>query len=126
MQMQSRLFGRLPDGTAVQAFSLRSSVGLSATITQYGARIAELLVPVAGGARNVTLGFDRLEPYLSDDVHLAPSLAATPIALAGDGSPSTGAGTNFRSTTAATRCMAARAASLIWYGRPSQTARRCG
>ena len=68
--MQSRLFGRMPDGTGVQAFSLRSSAGLSATITQYGARIAELLVPVAGGARNVTLGFDRLEPYLSDRVNL--------------------------------------------------------
>ena len=68
--MQSRLFGRMPDGTEVQAFSLRSSTGLSATVTKYGARIAELLVPVAGGARNVTLGFDRLEPYLSDSVNL--------------------------------------------------------
>ena len=68
--MESRLFGRMPNGAGVQAFSLRSSTGLSATITQYGARIAELLVPVAGGARNVTLGFDRLEPYLSDRVNL--------------------------------------------------------
>lgn len=68
--MQSHLFGRMPDGTGVQAFSLRSSTGLSATITQYGARITELLVPVAGGERNVTLGFDRLEPYLSDRVNL--------------------------------------------------------
>jgi aldose 1-epimerase len=68
--MQSHLFGRMPDGTGVQAFSLRSSTGLSATITQYGARIAKLLVPVAGGERNVTLGFDRLEPYLSDRVNL--------------------------------------------------------
>ena len=68
--MQSHLFGRMPDGRAVQAFSLRSGAGLSATITQYGGRIAELFVPVAGGARNVTLGFDRLEPYLSDRMHL--------------------------------------------------------
>jgi len=68
--MQSHLFGRMPDGREVQAFSLRSSTGLSATITQYGARIAELLVPVAGGERNVTLGFDQLEPYLTDRVNL--------------------------------------------------------
>ena len=67
--MQSSHFGRMPDGAAVQAFSLHSSAGLSATIAQYGARITELLVPVAGGVRNVTLGFDRLEPYLSDLRH---------------------------------------------------------
>jgi aldose 1-epimerase len=68
--MKSHLFGHMPDGAAVQAFSLRSSAGLSATIAQYGARIAELLVPAPGGARNVTLGFDRLEPYLSDTRNL--------------------------------------------------------
>jgi len=68
--MKSHLFGHMSDGTAVQAFSLRSSTGLSATIAQYGARITELLVPAAGETRNVTLGFDRLEPYLSDSRHL--------------------------------------------------------
>jgi aldose 1-epimerase len=68
--MKSHLFGHMPDGAPVQAFSLRSSAGMSATIAQYGARIAELLVPTAGGARNVTLGFDRLEPYLSDSRNL--------------------------------------------------------
>ena len=68
--MQSNLFGHMPDGTAVHAFCLRSSTGLSATIAEYGARITDLVVPVEGGARNVTLGFDRLEPYLSDSRHL--------------------------------------------------------
>ena len=124
--MQSHLFGHMPDGTAVQAFSLRSSTGLSATITQYGARITELLVPVAGGARNVTLGFDRLEPYLSDSGIWAPSPAATPTASAADASASTGASTGCRKTKAATRCMAGRTASPIACGRPNRTARRCG
>jgi aldose 1-epimerase len=68
--MQSSLFGRMPDGTAVHAFTLRNSTGLTATITQYGGRIAALCVPVRAGLRNVTLGFDRLEPYLSDGAHL--------------------------------------------------------
>ncbi len=36
----------------------------------FQSRIAELLVPLADGARNVTLGFDRLEPYLGDSRHL--------------------------------------------------------
>ncbi len=68
--MQSKLFGTMPDGTQVHAFTLRSSAGLTATITQYGGRIAALSVPMPEGPRNVTLGFDRLEPYLSDVAHL--------------------------------------------------------
>lgn len=68
--MQSTLFGTMPDGTPIHAFTLRGSSGLSATIIAYGGRLAKLSVPVAGGMRNVTLGFDRLEPYLSDGAHL--------------------------------------------------------
>ncbi len=68
--MQTHLFGRLPDGTAVHAYSLRDPGGLNATIIQYGARLAALEVPVAAGARNVTLGFETLEPYLTDGAHL--------------------------------------------------------
>lgn len=68
--MQSHLFGRMPDGTPVHAFTLRSATGLTATIIQYGGRLAALGVPTATGERNVTLGFDRLDPYLSDVAHL--------------------------------------------------------
>lgn len=68
--MQSNLFGRMPDGTAVHAFTLRGASGLTATIIQYGGRLAALRVPTATGERNVTLGFDQLDPYLSDGAHL--------------------------------------------------------
>jgi aldose 1-epimerase len=68
--MQSHLFGRMPDGTAVHAFSLRSNTGLAATVTQYGGRLASLTVPTAAGPRNVTLGFDSLAGYLADRAHL--------------------------------------------------------
>jgi aldose 1-epimerase len=68
--MQSNLFGRMPDGTAVHAFTLRSTTGLTATIIQYGGRIAALNVPTPTGERNVTLGFDKLDAYLSDGAHL--------------------------------------------------------
>lgn len=68
--MQSQLFGRMPDGTAVHAYTLRDPSGVSATILQYGARLAALEVPVAAGVRNVTLGHDRLEPYLDDPAYL--------------------------------------------------------
>lgn len=68
--MQSHLFGRMPDGTPVHAFTLRDPGGLSAMVIQYGARLAALEVPVATGVRNVTLGFEALEPYLADGAHL--------------------------------------------------------
>ena len=49
--MQSRLFGRMPDGTPVHAFDLGSTSGLSATIIEYGGRIVSLEVPTATGKR---------------------------------------------------------------------------
>jgi aldose 1-epimerase len=60
----------MPDGTGVHAFTLRSSTGLTATIIQYGGRIASLGVPTRTGERNVTLGFDNLGDYLGDGAHL--------------------------------------------------------
>ena len=68
--MQSRLFGRMPDGTAVDAFDIGSASGLSATIIEYGGRIVTLDVPTAAGKRNVNLGFDTLEAWLADKSHL--------------------------------------------------------
>jgi aldose 1-epimerase len=73
--MQSHLFGHMPDGAPIHAFTLGSAGGLSAVVTQYGGRLVALDVPVAAvaaklGKRRVVLGFDRLEPYLGDGAHL--------------------------------------------------------
>jgi len=68
--MQSHLFGRMPDGTAVHAFTLRSTTGLTATVIEYGGRLTALEVPTAAGERNVILGFDTLDAYLTDGAHL--------------------------------------------------------
>jgi aldose 1-epimerase len=68
--MQSHLFGRMPDGTAVHAFTLGRAGGLSATVIQYGARLAALEVPVAAGTRNIVLGHAEFAPYLADHAHL--------------------------------------------------------
>lgn len=68
--MQSQLFGRMPDGTAVQAFTLGRAGGLSATVTQYGARLTALEVPVAAGTRNIVLGHTDFASYLADHAHL--------------------------------------------------------
>lgn len=68
--MDSTVFGRLPDGTQVHAFTLRGESGLTAIVTEYGGRLCRLDAPTPAGPRNVTLGFDSLAPYLSDGAHL--------------------------------------------------------
>lgn len=58
-------FGKMPDGTPVQLFTLRNSKGMVAKIMSYGAIITELQVPDRSGATtNVVLGADSLEAYL--------------------------------------------------------------
>jgi aldose 1-epimerase len=68
--MRQHLFGHLQDGTPVPAYTLVSNTGMEAVITPYGGRLAALRVPVGGQMRNVTLGFESLEPYLTDPAHL--------------------------------------------------------
>jgi len=58
-------FGNLPDGTAVQLFTLTNSAGLIAKVTNYGTIITELHVPDrSGNSGDVVLGFDNLAQYL--------------------------------------------------------------
>lgn len=63
MEATSRLFGRLPDGRAVEAFSLRNALGMSVDVTTYGAIVLSVKVPAkAGGpAEEVTLCHSDLE-----------------------------------------------------------------
>lgn len=58
-------FGRLPDGTSVELYTLTGSGGLSAAITTYGGAIVSLKAPDASGdLADVVLGFDGLDGYL--------------------------------------------------------------
>ena len=60
-------FGKLPDGTEVQLFTLQNQHGLKATITNYGGTLTSLLVPdKAGKLGDVVLGFDDVSGYTSD------------------------------------------------------------
>ena len=68
-QMQARVqkssFGALPDGTAVDLFTLANANGLSAKVATYGAIITELHVPDGKGQFcDIVLGYDNLEQYL--------------------------------------------------------------
>ena len=59
-------FGALPDGTAVQLYTLSNSHGMTAKIMTYGAILTSLTAPdKTGKFADVVLGFDTLEGYLS-------------------------------------------------------------
>jgi aldose 1-epimerase len=61
-------YGKLPDGTMIQAYTLTNRSGAKATVITYGATLTELLVPGKDGKlADVVLGFDDLKGYLGDN-----------------------------------------------------------
>jgi aldose 1-epimerase len=60
-------FGNTTDGTAVQAFTLKNSGGVTARVMTRGATLVDLHAPdKSGQIADVVLGFDDLAGYLSD------------------------------------------------------------
>ncbi len=65
--VSSSSFGSLPDGREVTQFTLRNSTGLEVRLLNYGGIITHLYAPDRNGdLADVVLGFDELEPYLTD------------------------------------------------------------
>jgi aldose 1-epimerase len=65
MEIKRVAFGRLPDGAAVDIYTLKNKAGLEARVMTYGATLVSLKVPDRGGAfADVNLGFDTLAGYL--------------------------------------------------------------
>lgn len=68
-------FGRLPDGTAVDLYTLTNASGLVAKVTTYGTIITELHVPDrAGKTGDIVLGFDNLAQYLKGHPYFGASI----------------------------------------------------
>jgi aldose 1-epimerase len=66
-KVEKKSFGKLPDGTEVEEYTLHSAKGALAKVITYGATITELWVPdKAGKNADVVLGFDNLAGYLLD------------------------------------------------------------
>lgn len=64
---QSRIFGQLPDGREVHAWTLQNSSGMKLEVLTYGGIVSRLEVPGRDGLfRDVVLGFDNLETYLKN------------------------------------------------------------
>jgi aldose 1-epimerase len=59
-------FGRMPSGKEINQFNITNQNGLAIKLTNYGATLASLKVPAAGGQLvELTLGFDTLKEYLN-------------------------------------------------------------
>ena len=64
-------YGRLPDGQAVDVFTLTSASGIEVRAITYGAFVVSLRVPDRQGRLDdVVLGFDTLEGYLGSPSHM--------------------------------------------------------
>jgi aldose 1-epimerase len=64
--LTSRVFGILPNGASVEAWTLSGSGGLLLEIITYGATVTRLLVPDRNGRlADVVLGFNNLDSYKS-------------------------------------------------------------
>ncbi len=63
--VEKSAFGALPDGTTVEAYTLKNRNGLKAKVITYGAIMTEFHAPDrTGRIADITLGFDNLQQYL--------------------------------------------------------------
>jgi aldose 1-epimerase len=66
MELQKQPYGRTPEGTQVDIFTLKNSSGVSAEVITYGCIITSIQTPDRSGKiGEITLGFDSLEGYLA-------------------------------------------------------------
>ena len=63
-----KVFGTMPDGTSVYAYTMTNSSGASVKIIEYGGAIVNIFVPDKNGDfADVTCGYDTLEDYINGD-----------------------------------------------------------
>ena len=84
MDIRRESFGRLPDGTEIDLFTLTSGRGLEARLMTYGATLVSLKVPDRQGIPgDVTLGFDTLEGYLGSGAYFGATIGRVANRIAG-------------------------------------------
>ncbi len=65
MNLSKAEFGKMPDGSAVDLYTLTNGKGMTVKVTNYGGIITHILVPDRNGkTADVALGFDDLGGYL--------------------------------------------------------------
>lgn len=64
LNVHKELFGKLPDGSAIDKYTLINDKGMSVSVITYGAIIQSITVPDKdGNIEDVALGFDSLDAY---------------------------------------------------------------
>jgi len=64
-------FGKLPNGTEVELYTLTNKNGVEVKITNYGATVTSIKAPDKNGKfEDVALGYDNLKGYLDKNPHL--------------------------------------------------------
>src|SRR4030095_11040163 len=64
--MQKETFGKTPDGEPVEIYTVTNAHGLKARVMTWGAGLVEMRVPDrTGELADITLGFDKLDSYLT-------------------------------------------------------------
>jgi aldose 1-epimerase len=64
-------FGKMPDGAAVDIYTLTNSKGMEARVIAYGGEIVSLKTPDRNGRfDDVVLGYDTLEAYLAEKTYI--------------------------------------------------------
>ena len=68
--INEKSFDQIVQGKQVGLYTLATSDGLKAQITNYGAKIVSLFVPdAAGNVADVVLGFSTLDEWLNQEVY---------------------------------------------------------
>jgi aldose 1-epimerase len=84
LEVKSALFGHLPDGTAVDIYTLTNARGIEARIMSYGATLVSLRLPDRDGAfEDVNLGFDDLAGYLGPNPYFGAVVGRCANRIAG-------------------------------------------
>jgi aldose 1-epimerase len=73
--IESRPFGRTPQGDVVTLYTMSNKNGMSVSIMDYGATIVKILAPDRNGKfDDVVLGFDKFAPYMGKDGYLGATI----------------------------------------------------
>jgi aldose 1-epimerase len=66
MELQKHAYGKTPEGTAIDLYTLKNSAGITAKLITYGCIITSVQTPDRSGkSGEIVLGFDSLEGYLA-------------------------------------------------------------
>jgi aldose 1-epimerase len=75
MDIQKQFFGELPDGTAVDTYTLTNGRGLKARVMTYGATLVSLEVPGRSGRPgDIVLGYDSLDGYVKNNPYFGSTV----------------------------------------------------